>query len=127
MITIVAAAALITAVVYLYGRSFPAPTSLKESENHFVEEPVFGAYTYLGLKKELRKLYEILLLKLRGLGMQLKPGYTPREVAKASSRTVLAELVSWFTSIYERYMYGTSVLRKRELESVRRRVTDERV
>jgi hypothetical protein len=64
-------------------------------------------YVYSGAKRELRRLYKVLLSKLHRLGIYVPRGYTVSEVA-VKTKSILGHGVELFARIYNRYMYSPS-------------------
>ena len=120
VVTVVLAAAVIT---YLYSRGFKPPRGAPPPPRFATssEEPDY-TYFYEGLRRELRRIYEALLSRLKSLGVMLRPGYTPREVAEAAADTSLAAAAGWIAPVYEEYMYSPKHPSRRIVEEARRRV-----
>lgn len=127
IVAMIAVVVLIAAIItYLYSGSLAPPRGgpPPAAPRIEVEEPP-STYFYEGLRRELRKIYEALLVRLAKIGVMLKPGYTPREVAAASAPTRLGRMAGRLASIYEEYMYGPQYPSKSIVEEARRLVRGE--
>lgn len=80
---------------------YPAPFGVKSTLTHGIPRE----YYYVGLRRIIRELYLRFLNKLFSIGVLLKPGYTPREVAHAAKNFV-GDIGYRVARLYEELMYS---------------------
>jgi len=78
-------------------------------------EGVYRVYKYTGLRRVIRELYLRFLDKLVEIGVVVKPGYTPREVARAA-KDFIGEKGFKVAYLYEDLMYSRRYPGKEDVE-----------
>ncbi len=80
---------------------------------------IVRGYYYTGLRRIIRELYLGFLARLHSIGVMLKPGYTPREVARAA-KTLIGDLGYRVARLYEELMYSRRQPTARDVEEFKR-------
>ncbi|WFO75955.1 DUF4129 domain-containing protein [Desulfurococcaceae archaeon MEX13E-LK6-19] len=79
-------------------------------------------YYYTGLRRIIRELYLSFLARLHSIGVMLKPGYTPREVARAA-KTLIGDFGYKVARLYEELMYSRKQPTTRDVEEFKKVVS----